>query len=403
LNAWAKDQLKEMVAAQLPEIKLGDLNDSNSRQLQALRDETRKYELSQGFELTRSPQYPLPKAGDLIKGNKSDFFNIIDLNDTLAFNARVTVNPPNLLTLKAKRIDRFVVTNLSFDDNTLVEEKPDGGRGAEMNMIEYDATKPDQPIQSKLIGTFDRNKQANGVIKYAYLVAYSDGTKSYQSPVKATPPQNYYVDLSDADVGALSLTLDGNLLPWGVLSAASVDLKYDGWSTTETLTPGEKTKLIVKPFGKPIDKKLQYRVTAALTAGDPVEGGWVEIDPQGNSVVKIASPLPFGQQKVNIIFALDDNDDDGLKKGQVSANYKLSTAAGKTYQWPKSVSLAKGKVAPPWEVPAPSEGKAGKLQLLRARVFGSSNKATELKLPAEMEIKVETTVTLQKDDIDIFP
>ena len=334
---------------------------------------------------------------------KKDFFNIINLNDTVAFDVRLTVNPPNMQLLKDKRIDRFVVTNLSFDGDTLVEEKTDGARGAETNTIEYvatTATGSNQPAQSKLIGTFDINKQTQGVVKYAYLVAYNDGTKSYQSPVKTSPPQNYYLDLSDADVGVLSLTLDGSLLPWGVLSSASIDLKYPaagGWDTSVTLTPNEKTKLIVKPFGKPIDLKLGYRVTALLTAGDPSEGPWIEIDPLASNVVKIASPLPFGQSKAQINFALDA----GLKKGQIRASYKLSKD-GRSYEWPTMVSLEEGKVAPAWEVPLSVSGDKGKLHFVRARVTDASGGTKDLPLPSDESVTTDISVTLQKDSIDIF-
>ena len=394
LTEWAAKQLEDMVKAQLPEVKLSDLNDSNMQQISVLKDETRKYVLNQGMAVTKSPQGQLPKVSELVKtADLGKFFNTINLNDVPYFNMDVTVNPPDQARLAKMNVGRLVITQLTFDGQKLREKTSDSKAGSEVSTLEFNALphgdRKDQLAQRLLLGTFDRRQSGKGVIKYSYLVSYTDGTPSFTVDNVTLDPQQCYVDLSAKDLGVLTTTLNGSDLPWGLLSSAKIELKYADWEGTETLTADKLVSLVVRPLGRKIDQKLQYRLTLNCTSGAPFVGDWKEVTPGPTTTLRLSNPI--GDAICTINFVLGS----GVTKAQIRVKYMMPAASGPARAFETMLVLqSAGPQQKAWSVP---QVTGGSFVVTKAKVDGKDLVSEEQKVDSSAY-----EVTLNKDLIDIF-
>ena len=297
LTDWAGKQLEDMAKAQLPEVKLDALSIDDVRTLETKSGQSRTYALTQAVTLPKNPQGQLQKisavAGAAPLGN---FFQLIDLNDKPYFNVGVTINPPNLAYLKARSIERFAITDLSYVKTQLF------GAGGPVTSMVYRPAADKNPDDLNLKGTFDvRIPEDQRVLAYNYLVSYTDGTPPLQVKGLKLNGTNY-LDLGGVDLGVLGVSLNGIDLPWDIIDSATVDLKYGDWHKKVALQK-DTPAFIAKPLGKSISEQLQYKVTLNPISGDPVEGEWVKTTPiLGNADITLQSPL--GNTVRTIKFAL---------------------------------------------------------------------------------------------------
>src|SRR5262249_26572251 len=148
-------------------------------------------------------------------------------NDVPHTRVDLTVRPPNITYMKDRQVDRFVVTQLAFAGQKLLDSN-----GKEVASIEYPTTGT-QPVNQTLNGVFGRDTKDKAV-QYSYLVAYNDGTPPFRVPA-ISQTDNNYLDLGGVDIGVLSVSLDAVGLPWDVISSAKVDLRYGDWEKTIAL------------------------------------------------------------------------------------------------------------------------------------------------------------------------
>src|SRR6185503_1695638 len=172
LTDWAAKQLEDMAKSQIPTVKLDDLNDT-MRQIKTLKEQSRTYRLTQAVTIPKYPQAQLPKVSGVVKPNTdlTKFFQLINLNDKPYFNVDLTVRPPSAAYLSSLGVERFVVTQLTFGKQKLRKAS-----GQEVSNLEY---VPSTTTASEtLSGVFEKNAP-NKSLDYTYLVAYNDGTPSF--------------------------------------------------------------------------------------------------------------------------------------------------------------------------------------------------------------------------------
>ncbi len=358
LTDWAAQQLTAMTAAQLPGIKLDDLSLDSARQLKTVQKQSRTYTLTQGVDVPKSPQGQLPQLNTIVDGKTlQSLFRTIDLNDQPYFNVDLTVRPPTLPMMKERQIDRFVLTQLSYANEKLLD-----GQGSEVNTIEYASTDaPDTPRPS-LTGTFDRQKRER-VLQYSYLVTYQDGTPSLRVSDRTLKNDNY-LDLGAVDLGVLTVRLDGIDLPWGVIEGARVQLQYGDWQRTIVLDRSSETspQVFSKPFGQMLDQPLSYQLTLNMVGGTVVVGERQSV-PLRAGVAEVTLKSPLGSATQEISFELID----GVQKAMLRVEYVLRAAGGDRV-FPQLVQLDASEHGGRWSWKVPGGSVPATLRVQKARI-----------------------------------
>lgn len=358
LTDWAASQLEDMLKAQMPTVKLEDLNIDSARQLQTVNKQSRTYSLTQAVTVPKLPQAQLPKVGALIPADKAgDFFQLINLNERPYFNVDVTVRPPSVAFLKERRVDRFVATQISYAGDRLRD-----GAGNEVATLEY-VTGEAQKLSTTLRGTFDKRSADTG-LTFGYIVAYDDGTPSFHGVATRQDGSDNYLDLGGIDLGVLHITLDGIDLPWDVVSSATVDLSYGDWTKRITLKRGDPPALVVKPFGREMTGSVGYQLTLNLTAGAPVVGPVRRVPlTRGNAEIALASPI--GDAIYTIDFALGSD----VSKAQLRMEYALpDSGANRVFSNMVTLDGARPDTATAqWKVPA-RRGANATFRITKARI-----------------------------------
>jgi hypothetical protein len=200
-----------------------------------------------------------------------------------------------------------------------------------------------------------------------------------------------YVDLSSVDLGVLYATIDGNDLPWSILSNAKVELKYADWNDTFTVVKNQEQISVAHPIGKTIDQELQYRVTLNFVSGPKLEGEWKNAVTNGDEK-KIRLEDPFNGTKTVRFYLGDD-----VKKVQLRALFTFSMPSDDQPRKVRSLIRLNSDDSEPeeeWVLPIVENGK---FSIIRARVDGVNLTATE-----EMEFNDDIDVTVNADGLEIF-
>ena len=393
LTDWAAKQLEVMTQAQLPSVSLADLKIEDVRQIKSVQEQERTYRLTQAVTLPKSPQAQLSKINALVdEKTVKSVFQLINLNDVPHIKVDLTVRPPSIDYMKARQIDRFVVTQLSFAGQKLLNKD-----GQEVASIEYLMSK-DQPASETLNGVFGRESR-DKTIQYSYLVAYNDGTPPYRVS-GASQTDNNYLDLGGVDIGVLSVSLDATGLPWDVISSAKVDLQYADWEKSIALKKDTAPALITKPFGQTMNQPLRYKVTLTLTAGTPIVGEVVEIMPKhGHAEITLQNPL--GNMIDPITFALDT----GVTKAQLRVEYTLRGTGTPDRIFNQLVQLDSSKDAGKfvWNVPRQSN-RAPAMRVTKARVTSAAGTKdlTDLSEGALDPLDTQASITVLADGLSNF-
>lgn len=389
LTDWAAAQLVDMAKAQLPGVKLEDLDINGARSIDVKGTQKRTYKLTQAISVPKNPQGLLPKMDGLVAQDKlRSFFQLINLNDTPFDNVDVTVRPPNKLYLTGRNVERFVVTAVTY-----AKQKLRDSTGGEVSVLEYLATDAQKP-SSTLKGTFDK-KTPDKVIEYEYLVAYGDGTPSYRGAGQQT---NNYLDLGSVDLGVLNVTVDGAGLPWDVVNSATVDLKYGDWTKRVTLRNGDKPAVVVQPFGKAMTDKLTYKVTLNLTAGAPFTSEEVSV-PLVRGNADLTLPNPLGDRTCAIDFSLDP----AVTKAQLRTEYVFK-GAGADRVFKQLIQLdATSHPTASWKVPGFVESP-GTFRVAKARVTvdGKAVDLTDLSSGTVDNVSDDVPLTVLRDGFQTF-
>lgn len=396
LTDWAAKQMEEMVAVQLPAVKLEDLDINSVKQLSTVSRQSRTYNLTQALSVPKYPQAQLPKIDGIIRQGSSlkKFFQLINLNDKPYFNVDLTVRPPSIDYLKSRQVERFVVTQLSY-----CKEKLRNAEGKEVSTLEYLTDDKQQPPGRTLSGTFDKSI-TDKTLKYSYLVAYGDGTPSFHVDSIRQDGDENYLDLGGVDIGVLNVSLDGIDLPWDVISSARIDLRYGDWQTAVTVKRNDPPVRVVKPFGAAMDRQLSYQVTLNLTAGAPHVGEKTRVSlVRGNADITLRNPL--GNSICNINFSLDS----GVSKAQLRAEYSLNNgSASRVFNQLIQLDSTKADGATAsWKVPAfsayPSTFRVTKA---RVTVDGSSTDLKDLSGGDVAPVMQDTEITVLNDGLSSF-
>lgn len=358
LTDWAAAQLTSMTAAQFPGVSLADLDINGARKISSAQTQSRTYKLSQAVLVPKNPQAQLPRLDGLPEAVNKTLFRAVDLNEVPYVNVDVIVQPPPLAFLKARQVERFVVTQVSYAGQKLVGED-----NREVGSIEY-PTGAAQAASQKLKGTFSRDQAGKGA-QYGYLVAYADGTPPMTVPVITEPGLN--INLGGVDIGVLSVSLDSIDLPWDVVSSARVDLQYGDWEKTVALTNDGKQMLVTKPFGKAMDRQLRYRITLNLTGGSPVAGEYMEV-PLRNGQAEITLRNPLGNMIDPLTFELGN----GVTKAELRVEYTFrSSGPERVFAQRIALDAGQGGGRVVWKVPRQSDAP-GALRVTKARVTTAS-------------------------------
>ena len=394
LTDWAAKQLEEMVASQMPAVKLEDLSLDGARQMSTISKQSRTYKLTQAVTVPKLPQSQLPKIDKIVKQGTSlkNFFQLINLNDKPYFNVDLTVSPPSTSYLKARQVERFVVTQLAY-----CADKLRGTDGKEVSTIEYVADGEQKP-SATLSGTFQKSI-ADKSMEYSYLVAYKDGTPPYRASSIKQSGTDYYLDLSGLDIGVLSVTLNGIDLPWDVISSAKVDLKYGDWQQSAIIHKDDKPVMVVKPFGEAMTKPLTYRVTLTLTAGAPYVGEEIQVAlVRGAADITLKNPL--GDTIYNIGFDMS-----GVTKAQLRVAYTMkSGGADRVFNQMIQLDSAKSETTQAaWKVPGFGAFPSS-FRVLKARVTadGAPIDLQNLNGGVVDPVQQDTQITVMKDGISTF-
>ncbi|HKP38419.1 MAG TPA: hypothetical protein VJT71_16285 [Pyrinomonadaceae bacterium] len=388
LSDWAAKQLEEMVKSQIPTVKLDDLSADTVRQLSTLKEQSRTYRLTQAITVPKFPQAQLPKVSGVVKPNTdlTKFFQLINLNDKPYFNVDLTVRPPSATYLSSLGVERFVVTKLTFGQQKL---RKVGGQ--EVSNLEYVPSKPNE--SETLSGVFEKNAP-NKSLDYTYLVAYNDGTPSFNSKLLSQTENANYLDLGGLDLGVLNVTLNTIDLPWDVLSGARVDLEYGSWKKSVALRRDESPR-VVKPFGELMDKPLKYKLTLTPTAGAPVPGPETEVRlVRGAAEIQLKNP--FGTSLFDINFALGSD----VSKAQLKVDYSMPVSGGPARVFSKTVTLDRTTSTANWKVPKVDDG--GTVQITKARITDSSNASKDLKDDPQSISSDSLDITVNTGGFDYF-
>lgn len=407
LTDWAADQLDSMIRSQIPEVKLEQLDAKDAQKIEVLKDMTRTYKLTQAVSILKHPQNSLPKIDGLgvAKGKLEKFFRLINLNDTPDFNVDLTVAPPTAANLKAKGVERFVVTRLLYCNEKLNIKGPDNA-SKEVSILEYVPTPGNAPntgaLESKtLTGTF--YVKAKRTLEYSYLVAYTDGTPSYRSPAITVNDADNYLDLNGLDLGVLSVKLDGADLPWDVTSSAKIELEYGGWKKAVTLKKvGDNAPevLVVQPFGTAMDKALKYRLTMNLAVGTPIVGDQLEVALNKLGAAEITLKNLAGDRTNLIVLSLDS----AVKKAQLRLEYTLKGVAGADRVFTTTTKLDETAKSFEWKVPGSSSTPSA-FKVVKANVtLADGTTVADYDLSeGNLEVKeAKTELAVEKGGISLF-
>jgi len=400
LTDWAAKQLEEMVASQLPEVKLADLSLESAKKLSTVTHQSRTYKLTQAVTLPKHPQAQLPMInapGILKPGSKlEDFFHLINLNNKPYFNVDLTVRTPIAAYLKARGVERFVVTQLAYCGEKLFD-----GENKPVSTLEYPTDVPaDKPAppSTKLTGTF-KKEAVSKALQYSYLVAYNDGTPSYRVMSIGQDGNDNYLDLGGVDIGVLSVTLSGIDLPWDLLSSAKVDLQYGDWQKSVAIRKEDAPVLVTKAFGQAMDKALTYRLTVTPTAGAPVVGAETPA-PLVRGAADIVLKNPLGDSVYDITFDME-----GLTKAQMRVEYTMRNG-GADRVFPQVIELNSAKpetAAKVWKVPAFSEFPSSfKVTKARVTADGTAIDLKDLSGGVVDKVEPDTRITVTKDGLSNF-
>ncbi|HST79832.1 MAG TPA: hypothetical protein VLN58_15210 [Verrucomicrobiae bacterium] len=365
LTDWAAKQLEDMAKSQLPGVNLGDLNPDNLRHVSEIKKQSRTYSLTQAVTLPKYPQAQLSKISGLAKGDDlKQLFQLINLNDVPYVNVNVTVRPPSADYLKSRNIASFVISDIRYAGQKLLDENK-----KEVTLLEF-ATNGSPVLSRTLSGTFGRNTPDRS-LEYSYIVSYNDGTPAYHGATQKQSDDNY-LDLAGVSLGVLSVNLNAIDLPWDVISSAKVDLSYGSWSTTKTLTNSGSTT-VTQVFGKDLTGPLTYKITLVPTTGAPIVGDSVQVTlNNGNADITLKNPL--GNMTNPISFNLDN----GVVKAMLRANYKFNSN-GPDRVFTRVISLdSTASPSVTWTVPAQSD-KSSSLEVTKATVWTSGTDKTDLK------------------------
>jgi hypothetical protein len=393
LTEWAAKQLEIMTQAQLPSVSLSDLRIEDVRQIKQVQEQERTYKLTQAVTLPKSPQAQLSKINGLVdEKTVKNVFQLINLNDVPHIRVDLTVRPPNIDYMKARQIDRFVVTQLSFAGQKLLNKD-----AKEVASIEYLMTK-DQPNSEILNGVFGKETK-DKTIEYSYLVAYSDGTPPFRVS-GASQTDNNYLDLGGVDIGVLSVSLDATGLPWDVISSAKVDLKYADWEKSIALKKDSAPVLITKPFGQMMGQPLSYKVTLTLTAGMPIVGELVQVTPKrGHAEISLQNPL--GNMIDPITFSLDA----GVTKAQLRVEYTLRSSGTPDRIFNQLVQLDSSKDSGKfvWNVPRQSDKRpAMRVTKVRVTSAAGTKDLTDLSEGTLDPLDTQASITVLADRLSNF-
>lgn len=392
LTDWAAAQLEDMTKAQFPSIPLDQLNLDNMREFDSKQDQQRTYKLTQAVTLPKHPQNLLPKVNGIVEDEAiKKFFQLIDLNDVPFVNVGLTVSPPSPSYLNERKVDRLVLTQLSYAGQKLLDDA-----GKDVTSIEFPANANPQPNKTYQ-GTFGKDT-ANPSIEYSYLVIYNDGTPSFRAPTASQRDSNF-LDLSSVDLGILNVSLSGMSLPWGVISSAQVVLKYGDWDGTVALTRSETPVLFSKAFGKAMDQPLGYQLKLNLIAGAPVVSDLIQV-PHMNGKADIALGSPLGNGTNWIQFQLDP----GVQKAQLRVEYEFRNS-GPARLFSQLIQLDANKDGGSfaWTVPSDADHPSV-LRVTKARVTTASGNAdlTDLSAGKLDPVARESVITVYADHLDTF-
>lgn len=361
LTGWAADQLEEMVKSQFPQGSPGELGEEGGHRIQALQQQSRTYKLNQGITLSRRSQALLSQADGIVNATVlGKVFQLVDLNDVSSLNVGVTVRPPDFGFLKARHVDRFIVTQLNYADQSLLD-----AHGNKVAILEYSTTAMQQASTS-FKGILDRNNR-NPCVHYNYLVSYADGTPAFRHPERSQTDSNY-LDLASVDIGVLSVSLNSIDLPWDVLGRAEVMLRYGDWEKVIWL-PEDRTQLQVSHvFGQTMDKVLSYRLTLHTTSGMPISSELIALPlVRGQADITLRSPL--GSRTSPIVFELDADVD----KAQLRLEYVFRSAGpDRVFHQLVQLDRAANISSYEWNVPL-SDARPSALRVLKARVNGTTD------------------------------
>ncbi|KAA0998452.1 hypothetical protein FVF58_44565 [Paraburkholderia panacisoli] len=393
LTDWAAKQLEVMTQAQLPSVSLADLRIEDVRQIKTVQEQARTYKLTQAVTLPKSPQAQLSKINALVdEKTVRNVFQLINLNDVPHIKVDLTVRPPNIDYMKTRQIDRFVVTQLTFAGQKLLNKD-----AKEVASIEYLMSK-DQPNSEILNGVFGRDTK-DKTIQYSYLVSYNDGTPPFRVSA-ASQTDNNYLDLGGVDIGVLSVSLDATGLPWDVISSAKVDLRYADWEKSIALKKDSAPVLITKPFGQTMSQPLSYKVTLTLTAGMPIVGEVVEVMPKhGHAEITLQNPL--GNMIDPITFTLEA----GVTKAQLRVEYTLRSSGTPDRIFNQLVQLDSSKDSGKfvWNVPRQSN-RPPAMRVTKARVTSAAGvkDLTDLSQGALDPLDTQASITVLADGLSNF-
>jgi hypothetical protein len=335
----------------------------------------------------------LPKIDALVAGDKlQEHFHLVDLNRRPYFNVDVTVQPPSLNYLKHRKIDRFVVTQISY-----AGEKLRTPEGSEISVMEYNTTEDQKPGKT-LSGTFSKLTPDKS-LHYAYLVAYSDGTQPFRAAVTRQDSGDNYLALSGVDLGVLSVSFDGMGLPWDLISSATVDLRYGDWTHRATLKKDGKV-FVVKPFGQAMTGKLTYTLTLNLAAGAPFVDDTKEVAlKKGDAAIIVLNPL--GDRTHTLTFGLAGD----VSLAQLRLEYTLK-GLGQDRIFTRTLTLDASKpetTAPTWKVPVFRDAPSS-FRVVKARITagGRTSDLTDLSSGFIGKVEDDTLITVETHGFSIF-
>ncbi len=415
LSTWAATQLEAMVQAQLPGVKLEDLDVNGLHKKNIISEQSRVYKLNKAISLSKKPQGQLNMISKNVDVNDlSKYFHIIDLNEVPYFHADVVVRQPTDTEMSKRKVDRFVITQLSY-----AKEKLRDDMGKEVSVIEFVAPKAAkatdakatgakasnvpaaaQELPKKLKGTFSKTAPSKD-LEYSYLVAYSDGTPSLQGSGALTGKDGRsvnYLDLGSVDLGVLCVTLDGKFLPWDIISSATAKLSYGDWEK-QIVIPKDDEVTVVQPFGRTMDKPVSYQLTLTLATGAP----FVDIvrqAPLTSGTTEIILGNPVGNAIYNVTASLND-----VTKAQLRLQYVFK-GSGPDLTFARVVTLDASKPSvsdPIWKVPG-THGTPSSFRVLKARLTTAAGTSDEVDLDDATVNDVTDTIslTIEPGKVSVF-
>lgn len=390
LENWATAQLTDMIRAQLPTVNLDSVGpDSNKpKEVKALHEDTRTIKLSQGIDFGAGPQGQLTKISTLVDNDDeilNDLFQIWDLNVQAFADKDISIDPPDKTLCEKLGVKSVWISNARYA-GFLLRKK---GTNEETDEVNFGPT--EMAAGAVTLGGKFKSDQRDAEFTYDYLVSYTGGVPgAYQVTNQGTSmgTSSTSDQISSAKVtwsiksfGVLYTKFDGRFLPWDLLDAVDVWVRYNDQDLDGLkLDKSTPTKEFIQAWGKPIDKPLEYRVTFRLKGRDPIvypssdtyaEYGAVKDDSDVQTVPTIFLHLliPFAQNgSKEYTFARGDD----VSKGMIKALYRIPvTGKRDTYESFETVLKLEKVASVTWKVPI-AEG--AKLDVTDAVAYDKSNK-----------------------------